>query len=65
MREDGKDKNSVVSFALTDEPRHIDLIASKNREEVRATRHCIQFCTQLLANMSALEQNKTLDFVVL
>lgn len=43
MREDGKDKNSVVSFALTDEPRHIDLIASKNREEVRATRHCIQF----------------------
>lgn len=35
VREDGKDKNSVVSFALTDEPRHIDLIASKSREEVR------------------------------
>lgn len=35
VREDGKDKNSVVSFALTDEPQHIDLIASKSREEVR------------------------------
>lgn len=43
VREDGKDKNSVVSFALTDEPRHIDLIASKSREEVRSTSHCIQF----------------------
>ncbi|CAF99021.1 unnamed protein product [Tetraodon nigroviridis] len=34
VREDGKDKNSVVSFALTDEPQHIDLIPSKSREEV-------------------------------
>ncbi|XP_011612673.2 WD repeat-containing protein 43 [Takifugu rubripes] len=34
VREDGKDKNSVVSFALSDEPQHIDLIASKSREEV-------------------------------
>lgn len=35
VREDGKDKNSVVSFTLTDEPQHIDLVASKNKEEVR------------------------------
>uniref|UniRef100_A0A7N6FF36 Small-subunit processome Utp12 domain-containing protein n=1 Tax=Anabas testudineus TaxID=64144 RepID=A0A7N6FF36_ANATE len=28
VREDGKDKNSVVSFTLTDEPQDIDLIAS-------------------------------------
>ncbi|XP_077477306.1 WD repeat-containing protein 43 isoform X2 [Stigmatopora argus] len=33
VREDGKDKNSVVSFTLTDEPRHIDLVASKSKEE--------------------------------
>lgn len=35
VREDGKDKNSVVSFTLTDEPRHIDLVASNSKEEVR------------------------------
>ncbi|XP_072221139.1 WD repeat-containing protein 43 isoform X1 [Leuresthes tenuis] len=33
VREDGKDKNSVVSFTLTDEPRHIDLVASNRKEE--------------------------------
>ncbi|XP_031722668.1 WD repeat-containing protein 43 [Anarrhichthys ocellatus] len=33
VREDGKDKNSVVSFTLTDEPQHIDLIASNSKEE--------------------------------
>ncbi|XP_037342854.2 WD repeat-containing protein 43 [Pungitius pungitius] len=33
VREDGKDKNSVVSFTLTDEPQHIDLVASNNKEE--------------------------------
>ena len=35
MREDGKDKNSVVSFTLTDEPQHIDLSASDSKEKVR------------------------------
>ncbi|XP_041827245.1 WD repeat-containing protein 43 [Melanotaenia boesemani] len=33
VREDGKDKNSVVSFTLSDEPRHIDLVASNSKEE--------------------------------
>ncbi|XP_061553167.1 WD repeat-containing protein 43 [Phycodurus eques] len=33
VREDGKDKNSVVSFTLTDEPQHIDLVASKSKEQ--------------------------------
>nr|XP_046269048.1 WD repeat-containing protein 43 [Scatophagus argus] len=33
VREDGKDKNSVVSFTLTDEPQHIDLIACNSKEE--------------------------------
>ncbi|KAM6913116.1 WD repeat-containing protein 43 [Xenentodon cancila] len=33
VREDGKDKNSVVSFTLTDEPRHIDVVASNGKEE--------------------------------
>ncbi|GAA6235893.1 WD repeat-containing protein 43 [Lates japonicus] len=33
VRQDGKDKNSVVSFTLTDEPRHIDLVASNTKEE--------------------------------
>ncbi|KAF1375147.1 hypothetical protein PFLUV_G00236450 [Perca fluviatilis] len=33
VREDGKDKNSVVSFTLTDEPKHIDLVASNSKEE--------------------------------
>ncbi|KAG5857946.1 hypothetical protein ANANG_G00024790 [Anguilla anguilla] len=33
VRSDGKDKNSVVSFTLTDEPRHIDLISSDSKEE--------------------------------
>ncbi|XP_054470040.1 WD repeat-containing protein 43 [Anoplopoma fimbria] len=33
VREDGKDKNSVVSFTLTDEPQHIDLVAANSKEE--------------------------------
>ncbi|KAF3701495.1 WD repeat-containing protein 43 [Channa argus] len=33
VREDGKDKNSVVSFTLTDEPQNIDLVASNSKEE--------------------------------
>ncbi|XP_077394619.1 WD repeat-containing protein 43 [Festucalex cinctus] len=33
VREDGKDKNSVVSFVLTDEPQHIDLVTSKSKEQ--------------------------------
>ncbi|KAL0969875.1 hypothetical protein UPYG_G00233660 [Umbra pygmaea] len=33
VRDDGKDKNSVVSFTLTDEPQHIDLVASSGKEE--------------------------------
>ncbi|KAG7225142.1 hypothetical protein INR49_014294 [Caranx melampygus] len=33
VREDGNDKNSVVSFTLTDEPQHIDLVASNSKEE--------------------------------
>uniref|UniRef100_A0A3Q3MDY0 WD repeat domain 43 n=1 Tax=Mastacembelus armatus TaxID=205130 RepID=A0A3Q3MDY0_9TELE len=33
VRVDGKDKNSVVSFTLTDEPQHIDLVTSSNKEE--------------------------------
>uniref|UniRef100_A0A667ZU48 WD repeat domain 43 n=1 Tax=Myripristis murdjan TaxID=586833 RepID=A0A667ZU48_9TELE len=35
VREDGNDKNSVVSFTLTDEPQHIDLSTSTSKEEVR------------------------------
>ncbi|KAM9465876.1 WD repeat-containing protein 43 isoform 1-T1 [Clarias gariepinus] len=33
VRSDGKDKNSVVSFTLTDEPQHIDLQTSNSKEE--------------------------------
>ncbi|XP_038584751.1 WD repeat-containing protein 43 [Micropterus salmoides] len=33
VRQDGKDKNSVVSFTLTDEPQHIDLVTSNSKEE--------------------------------
>ncbi|KAG7466072.1 hypothetical protein MATL_G00160950 [Megalops atlanticus] len=33
VRSDGKDKNAVVSFTLTDEPQHIDLISSDSKEE--------------------------------
>lgn len=33
VREDGKDKNSVLSFTLTDEPHHIDLFTSSSKEE--------------------------------
>ncbi|CAN9502593.1 unnamed protein product [Ophioblennius macclurei] len=33
VRDDGKDKNSVVSFTLTDEPRHIDLVTSNSKDE--------------------------------
>ncbi|XP_066559131.1 WD repeat-containing protein 43 [Amia ocellicauda] len=33
VRADGKDKNAVVSFTLTDEPLHIDLTASDSKDE--------------------------------
>ncbi|XP_061105661.1 WD repeat-containing protein 43 [Conger conger] len=33
VRSDGKDKNSVVSFTLTDEPQHLDLISSDSKDE--------------------------------
>ncbi|CAJ1074062.1 WD repeat-containing protein 43 [Xyrichtys novacula] len=33
VREDRKDKNSVVSFTLTDTPQHIDLVTSNSKEE--------------------------------
>ncbi|CAL9686203.1 unnamed protein product [Knipowitschia caucasica] len=33
VRDDGKDKNSVVSFTLTDEPQHVSLIPSNSKEE--------------------------------
>ncbi|KAK7905234.1 hypothetical protein WMY93_017841 [Mugilogobius chulae] len=33
VRDDGKDKNSVVSFTLTDEPQHVNLVPSNNKEE--------------------------------
>ncbi|XP_037551437.1 WD repeat-containing protein 43 [Nematolebias whitei] len=33
VREDGKDKNSVVSFTLTDEPQNFDLVKSSSKEE--------------------------------
>ncbi|KAE8289618.1 WD repeat-containing protein 43 U3 small nucleolar RNA-associated protein 5-like protein [Larimichthys crocea] len=33
VREDRKDKNSVVSFTLTDEPQHVDLVTSNSKEE--------------------------------
>ncbi|XP_076155666.1 WD repeat-containing protein 43 [Alosa pseudoharengus] len=33
VRSDRKDKNAVVSFTLTDEPRHIDLLKSDSKEE--------------------------------
>ncbi|XP_076850691.1 WD repeat-containing protein 43 [Brachyhypopomus gauderio] len=33
VRSDGKDKNAVVSFTLTDEPRHIDLQTSSSKDE--------------------------------
>uniref|UniRef100_W5UCU5 WD repeat-containing protein 43 n=1 Tax=Ictalurus punctatus TaxID=7998 RepID=W5UCU5_ICTPU len=33
VRSDGKDKNSVVSFTLTDEPQHIDLQISNRKDE--------------------------------
>uniref|UniRef100_A0A673CAP7 Uncharacterized protein n=1 Tax=Sphaeramia orbicularis TaxID=375764 RepID=A0A673CAP7_9TELE len=33
VREDGRDKNSVVSFTLTDEPQHVDLVPSNSKEE--------------------------------
>lgn len=42
VREDGKDKNSVVSFTLTDEPQHIDLVTSNSKEEVREMFECEQ-----------------------
>lgn len=34
VRSDRKDKNAVVSFTLTDEPQHIDLLKSDSKEEV-------------------------------
>ncbi|KAM3849553.1 LOW QUALITY PROTEIN: WD repeat-containing protein 43 [Diretmus argenteus] len=33
VRQDGKDKNSVVSFTLTEEPRHIDLFTSTSKDQ--------------------------------
>ncbi|XP_023990853.1 WD repeat-containing protein 43 [Salvelinus sp. IW2-2015] len=33
VQEDGNDKNSVVSFTLTDDPKHIDLFTSNSKEE--------------------------------
>ncbi|XP_072313267.1 WD repeat-containing protein 43 isoform X2 [Eucyclogobius newberryi] len=33
VRDDGKDKNSVVSFTLTDEPQHVDLVPSNSKEK--------------------------------
>ncbi|XP_066527661.1 WD repeat-containing protein 43 [Hoplias malabaricus] len=33
VRSDGKDKMSVVSFTLTDEPQHVDLQMSNSKEE--------------------------------
>lgn len=33
VKDDGKDKNSVVSFTLTDEPEHIDLVPSNSKEK--------------------------------
>ncbi|MBN3324680.1 WDR43 protein, partial [Atractosteus spatula] len=33
VRADGKDKNAVVSFTLTDEPLHIDLVPSDSKDE--------------------------------
>uniref|UniRef100_A0A8B9KL71 WD repeat domain 43 n=1 Tax=Astyanax mexicanus TaxID=7994 RepID=A0A8B9KL71_ASTMX len=33
VRSDGKDKNAVVSFTLTDEPQHIDLQTSNSKDE--------------------------------
>ncbi|XP_055086934.1 WD repeat-containing protein 43 isoform X2 [Periophthalmus magnuspinnatus] len=33
VRDDGKDKNSVVSFTLTDEPQHVSLVPSNSKEE--------------------------------
>lgn len=35
VRADGKDKHSVVSFTLTDEPQHVDLQTSNSKDEVR------------------------------
>lgn len=49
VREDGKDKNSVVSFTLTDEPRHIDLVTSSSKEEVRGFRIFFGFLTNMLS----------------
>ncbi|KAJ0062820.1 hypothetical protein NL108_008089, partial [Boleophthalmus pectinirostris] len=33
VRDDGKDKHSVVSFTLTDEPQHVNLVPSNSKEE--------------------------------
>uniref|UniRef100_A0A4W4H0S9 WD repeat domain 43 n=1 Tax=Electrophorus electricus TaxID=8005 RepID=A0A4W4H0S9_ELEEL len=33
VRSDGRDKDSVVSFTLTDEPRHVDLQTSNSKDE--------------------------------
>lgn len=62
VREDGKDKNSVVSFNLTDEPHHIDLFTSNSKEEVRRLLHwrlfgvgcqfCLNKCQLKLAKHS-------------
>lgn len=49
VREDGKDKNSVVSFTLTDEPQHIDLVPSNSKEEVRVEK-CLRMRGQYPEN---------------
>uniref|UniRef100_A0A8C1NHH3 WD repeat domain 43 n=1 Tax=Cyprinus carpio TaxID=7962 RepID=A0A8C1NHH3_CYPCA len=48
VRSDGKDKNSVVSFTLTDEPQHIDLQTSNSKDEaVRLAVVCKDVCPSL------------------
>uniref|UniRef100_A0A8B9KJ45 WD repeat domain 43 n=1 Tax=Astyanax mexicanus TaxID=7994 RepID=A0A8B9KJ45_ASTMX len=42
VRSDGKDKNAVVSFTLTDEPQHIDLQTSNSKDE--AVRLAVVLC---------------------
>lgn len=48
VRSDGKDKNAVVSFTLTDEPQHIDLLKSDSKEEV-SIRLTLRTATQVLS----------------
>uniref|UniRef100_A0A6Q2XZY4 Small-subunit processome Utp12 domain-containing protein n=1 Tax=Esox lucius TaxID=8010 RepID=A0A6Q2XZY4_ESOLU len=59
VREDGKDKNSVVSFTLTDEPQHIDLITSCGKEEVRC--QMIQPCKKPLSPTCTVQMSGVED----